>query len=356
MPHEQKTPFSDISTAPRGSLRSFFGAQTKEDVRRDRIGHARSMAISKFGELLESSKNPNKAILELLKTEEGMEALFVVPDLLTDVDRLTKLAAEEKGKLVNVPATSRLTRVSPEGEAKVILPAEQQRTQAEKLTDAIIEAESSKDKRRAELLIRQLPRDTSGEVSVPDALKLRAAGVKEVGNATVQAITQKQAQLALQASRTSEGVISINDLAVRATGNKTGKTTVDALTPEAAEAALNGRREALGSEDLLNLLLGKAITAGGPKGPSIFEQFRAKGGAKQRPVPEVPLAGESAGAATPQITGPELTEEQINAMTPDQIRELATKVEEGGVFLPVELLVILRAKMEFAPGIAAPAQ
>ena len=351
---DTQNPFAHIKTAERGTFRSSVsGRPTPEDTRRDLVGFARSAAIRKFGELLSASKNPNKAILELLTTPEGAEALFVVPDLLTDVDKLVKLAAEEKGKTMVVPGTSRVVSVDPEGKAKILIPAKEQRTKEERLTDAIIQAEKSKDSRRAELLLRQLPRDVSGDTSTMDSLKLRAAGVPgdKVGNSIVGAISVKQAQTALQASKTAENVVSINDLAICATGHGPTCKKIGGLTPAAAEAALKGRGEALGSENFLKAMFGQALKIGLPKGKSLFQEFRerTKGG-KPRPTPPVPIAGEPGTTRpTPEVSGEGaiIDAEAIKGLSIEDLRQLAEQFEAQEVQLSPEAVAELIGRLKF---------
>lgn len=316
------------------------------------VGSAgREIVLGKLQELQAGGGGaPHQMMQQLLQSPEFVEAFITDPSIgefATEVIQKLQAPLPERaspGTMAVDPVTQRPIEGTQVPEA----PARQEPTAAEKLTDAIIAAQEAGDQRRVDLLKRHLPRVNEGkETPAGQALKMRAAGVDKTGNTFVDGITADQARQSIEFSRSeSAETIAINDLAVRATGNKTGKANVDKLTPEAAEAALRGRAEVMAPEDFMARLFGNFAAQGGEEavpglggpasGQSVFQQFRegTTGGAPQ--VPEPPGPGETP-SPTPTATG-NITPERVRRMKAEELRSLGERIEAGTVSVSPEVL------------------
>lgn len=340
--------------------------QREQFAQSDRIQQARSMVIKRLQSMQSEGLQPNQIMQQLLQSEEFVNAVATDPNIGEFVQSMV-------GSLVKPPperADPGSMALTPEGkpipDTQVPALPNDTRSDAEKLTDAIIEANQAGEKERVALLRKHLPRDNSGDVPAAVALRMRAAGVKDTGNLSVDKIDQDQARKAVDLARGDQtDNISINDLAIRATGNKSGNAQADELTPEAAEAALKGRAEALGAENTLLQLFG-ALAGGGEEGaassglpgtggPSVFERFREKQSgepkAKPAPAPSVPTPGAAPPTPGPDAAGEvptQYTPAKIKLMSADEAQALAEAVLAGKVILTpdasAELVGKLRAK------------
>jgi len=317
---------------------------TSEGAALDRAQGAatsRSLVMRRLSALQQQGLEPGGVLKSLLASEEFAQALA---DPGIDAEALQKLVLSSVQGFQPPRGVAGSMAIAPGGQP---IPGSQVPEQfapsapaaAVQLVDAIIAADARGDTKRADLLKRQLKQDPAGVVGSGDALKMRAAGVAKTGNDVVDMITAPEAQTALELGRKAEGpeTISINDLAVRATGAKVGKANVDALKPEVAEIALKTRGELLGAEDFMKAFFSKAAggASGAASGTSPAAAFRATGAS--------PTAAPS--GATGAIDPATLTPGAVGTMSPEAAMDLSRKALRGEVRLPPETATALSARL-----------
>lgn len=200
---------------------------------------------------------------------------------------------------------------------------------------AIVKAEKDGDKRTAQLLRqRLLTKDSSGETSVGDALKLKAAGVGNTGNSRVDAMSPAQAQTALQGAKSDPVSMPENVLISRALGLETPDyPAIQKMSPEEAEAVLQTRKDLHGAEDVLGRLLqglGKQPGQSGATGARDDIQSRRKA-IRERKANAAP-AGKYSSMTDEQLRS--TAERAINreiVLSPAEQQELRAEVKRRGL-------------------------
>lgn len=302
----------------------------------------------KAQELLQAGVPRQRVILQLLRTPEGINALVQAPQAFQNIASLISSADPTR---LAVGSGTTIFEEQPGGGFEPVARGTEQRTANERLVDAIIRAENSgtpEDKRRSELLLTQLK---SRDVTSADAIRLRAAGVKDTGIPTINKVSVEEARKASALMRTSTlRNIDPIQLGIRAAGQKTGDPRLDALSPEVAEGVFVAR--AAGQQNFMQQLLGTFAAKSGsglpgaaPADPrSIFKALRGE----KTDAPAAPVAPPIAGAPAPQPPQPppvtpqsgtapptprprpqpvEVTPEQVSqTMSDEEVQELALQI------------------------------
>lgn len=289
-----------LSAAPsrRGSSNPLMDWLDPKGARQGEVDEVRSMAMRAFQAAVQSGKPPAQAIMEVLQSEEGRELFSMGEfDFFTELAEAVGAGTPPRPETFTVGPSATVGQVSPEGVVSLgpqAPAAPTAPTEAERTVAAIISAEQAGDTRRAELFLRTLPRDTKGETSVTDALRLRAANVAKTGNALIDGLPTKQAQEAFMLGKGQDARgLTLTDLFVIGVGGDVpGNVGPNRVTPEVAKAAVQWRRENMGAEDLLASLVSGMMGGGGGRLPAPSEAL---------PPPTIGGAG-----AVEARTGPQL--------------------------------------------------
>lgn len=230
----------------------------QEEETRTQESAARQLVLSKVNELRAQNLPPNQIIGQLLNSPEFAEALASTPDMKSFMTEIVQSIQTPEPSRAAPGSTAVDAGGKPIAGTRVAdKPAKPQAVPAEILVvDAILKAEAAGQDDRAKLLRKSLPVDKSGDVTAAVALKMRAAGVKDTGNRTINSVSTKDAQAAIKLGQkeTAPASITLNDLLIRASGGKTGKTESDNISKTIAAAALELRKETLGAENFMALL------------------------------------------------------------------------------------------------------
>lgn len=304
-------------------------------------GQAAGGALASFRtsvlEKLQGGLNMSAAIAQTL-ADPTQQQVLSLPDFPKNAQEFIGLLTPPTGSFGTVaPGASALNLKT--GEIGAQAPTEP--TAAEKLTQAILTAETPEEKA---ILTTQLPRDPSGRLSVTDFITVLAGGA-EVPEAlrplALKGMTQQQAVAAKTIGESPRAPSNI-DLISRGLGLTTG-TNLDAMEPATARGAaiIQQNLRQTESEGFLDAILAaNPATAGMVRKKEsveeLFERFDAGGlAAREGQAPkaakpaEVPLAGGAGG----QAPGP------VIQLTPEQITSFAALPAENFAELSAESLV-----------------
>ena len=323
-----------------GAIQSLFGRTRFQSNRADilQTNEATAAFQREYLSRIERGIDPRTAGFQALNTPAGQNFIATAPDAVAkNVSELTKLFTPPERSLMNVPAGNRL---ADPGTGQVMLEAEfkpGEPTAAEKLTDAILEAERVGNTREAELLTQQLPRGPDGRLDVMDYLKVLGAGVA-VPDANrpqgLEEMNQKQAQIAITLGQTDNPrAPNMNAMILHALGQP--QPGLEGVDPKVSEAAVIIRSEMNAKLDPVTAILRMADKdKPGGEAVDLKALFRRANEAqegkptKPGPGPQVPASVEAT-----QVPGQDKPLEQ---MTREELRAIINDNKTGKIKLTPE--------------------
>lgn len=362
-------PFESLfsGTAPEGTFRNtILGFPSVAERAGGALGAFRISVLEK----LQGGLNMGAAIAQTLADPTHQQVLSL-PDFPKNAQEFVKLLSPPTGSFGTIsPGASAINLET--GELGAQAPSKPpEPTAAEKLTQAILAAESPEEKA---LLTAQLPRDPSGRLSVTDFITVLAGGAEVPENLrplALKGMTQQQATAAKTIGESPRAPNMI-DLITRGLGLKTG-TPLDTMDPKTARGAaiIQERLRQTESGGILDAILAaNPATAGMVQKKAsveeLFERFDAGGLAapgaqapKAGGPTEVPIAGGAGGqAAGPalQLTPEQLTSfaalpvENFAELSPESLVDITLALQTGQLQLTPEQRTALLAALKAQQG------